>query len=678
MPSRVFVAFSGSCGHLRNGDFPFWIRRMIIIAEAELSIFVWMTRVNNLKFVVLFFSTFATLFAAVRAQQPDKTDSVPAESNEVLERRTASNPLPQAPDVQVVDVYLFAGQSNMQGIGRIADLPASVPKQIPFTYFWNQHKFEPLVLSKTKVSTRITEFGPEVGFALATARAHHPVYLVKYYASGMPLHFGWDGNNWIGDEGAAGRRNFYPGKDRGDTNTGRLYIAMRKEFLAAVQSLKNAGLNPRVRGILWMQGEQDSKQLVSASNYAANLKLLRQRLAEDLEVAEDLPIVFGQVLPHDPPLERFTHRDEIRAQMAACDSRSGKPEAMINTAMVSTDGLPLLPDTVHYDAAGQLELGKQFGKAMKGLCRTSLRVMTFNILQGGGEASNVGFNNSYFDGSRMDELAAVIRLADADVVGVQEDCPSDELLRELGDQWYRVGSIYSRLPLTKVSVQQYLTVAKVELTKDRSVTIVNCHWFPPKNGYGPDLAQAELRGQPDLSDASEIARRIIEKCSVPQGPRGYEATVQPLEKAIANQETVILTGDFNEPSHLDWTERFAKEGADRWVVNPTGKPLRFAIEWPGSKRLASIGMVDSYREVHPNEVERLGVTWTPPYPENTPGRRSYGDQVLDRIDRIYHAGKMLYPIAAEVVGENASTSDIVFPGRWPSDHRAVVIDFRIE
>ncbi|MBN8600166.1 MAG: endonuclease/exonuclease/phosphatase family protein [Planctomycetes bacterium] len=632
----------------------------------------------NLKVIAVFLSILATMWGAANAQQSDRATSNQENGAQTVEKRTASIALSVDSGSQVVDVYLFAGQSNMQGIGRIADLPVSVPKKIPFTYFWNQQEFEPLVLSKTKVSTRLTEFGPEVGFALATARAHQLVYIVKYYASGMPLHSGWDGNNWIGDEGAPGRRNFYPGKNQGDTNMGRLYIAMRKEFLNAIQSLKNAGVTPKVRGIIWMQGEQDSKQQVSASNYAANLKLLRQRLAEDLNVAEDLPMVFGQVLPHDPPLERFTHRDEIRAQMAASDFRSGKPEAMNNTVMVSTDGLSLLPDTVHYDAAGQLELGTQFGKAMKGLCRTSLRVMTFNILQAGGEASNVGFNNSSFDGSRMDELAAVIRLANADVVGVQEDCTSDDLLRELGDPWYRVGSIYSRLPLTKVSVEPYLTVAKVELTKERSVTIVNCHWFPPKNGYGPDLAQAELRAQSDLSDASGIAHRIIEKCAVPQGPSGYEATVQPIEKAMENQEAVILTGDFNEPSHLDWTERYAKEGTDRWVVNPTGKPLRFAIDWPGSKRLASIGMQDSYRAIHPNEVERLGVTWTPPYPEKAPGRRNYGDQVLDRIDRVYHAGTMLYPVAAEVVGEATSTSDIVFPGRWPSDHRAVVINFRIE
>lgn len=630
----------------------------------------------NLKIFVVGLSALVTMVAS--AQQPDKSSPDQAVGAEEVSCLCSSTVSQQSSCSKIVDVYLLAGQSNMQGIGKIADLPTSVPRQIPFTYFWNQREFEPLVLSRTKVSTRISEFGPEVGFALTAARAHHPVYLVKYYASGMPLHFGWDGSAWIGELASPGRRNFYPGTFSGDARTGTLYEAMRNEFSKAVQDLVNAGLTPRIQGLLWMQGEQDSKHQVSASSYAANLKLLRKRLAEDLVLAEDLPIVFGQVLPYEPPLERFTHRDEIRAQMAACDFKSGKPESMSNAMMVSTDGISLLPDKVHYDALGQLELGMQFGRAMTEMCRTSLRVMTFNILQAGEEAGNVGFSNSIFEGSRMDELAAVIRLADADIVGVQEDCTSNELLQELGDQWQRVGSIYSRLPVSKVSVEPYLTVAKVELAKKRTVTLVNCHWFPPKNCYGPDLAQAELRSHPDLSEASAIARRIVEKCSVSAGPRGYDATLRPLLTAIGNDESVILTGDFNEPSHLDWTQRFALDGTDRWVKNPTGTPLRFAIEWPGSRQLASIGMLDSYRFVHPNEVERMGVTWTPPYLDETPGRRKYGDQVLDRIDRIYHAGGALCPIAAEVIGEDTRTSDIVFASRWPSDHRAVVIDFRIK
>jgi hypothetical protein len=223
------------------------------------------------------------------------------------------------------------------------------------------------VLGTTKISTRITDFGPEVGFALGTATAERPVYLIKYHVSGMPLHHGFDGDKWVGGDPAPGRRTFYPGEKPDDANTGTLYAAMVKQFRAGVTHLSEQGHTPIVRGFVWMQGEADAKQKESATTYAASLSRLRKRLAEDMKCGADVPLVFGQVLPHEPAAARFTHRTEIREQMAACDSASKKPEAMKNATMVSTDRFPLLPDTVHYDAAGQLKLGKAFAAAMKKL-----------------------------------------------------------------------------------------------------------------------------------------------------------------------------------------------------------------------------------------------------------------------------------------------------------------------
>ena len=112
-----------------------------------------------------------------------------------------------------------------------------------------------------------------------------------------------------------------------------------------------------------MQGEADAKHERSATDYATSLRRLRDRLAADLGV-ESLPLVFGQVLPHEPAVARFTHRHEIRAAMAAADERSGRPEALPRARMVSTDGFGLLPDTVHYDAGGQVALGRAFAAAL--------------------------------------------------------------------------------------------------------------------------------------------------------------------------------------------------------------------------------------------------------------------------------------------------------------------------
>ncbi|WP_309711655.1 sulfatase-like hydrolase/transferase [Armatimonas sp.] len=320
--------------------------------------------------------------------QPDKTDELAKVLGERLRALDAQLPMdkakkqpvewpdrlpPQEKSTRQVDVYLLGGQSNMQGIGEIADLPADVPRALPNTLFWTGKAFEPLILGTTKTSARPTEFGPEVGFALGTVTTERPLYLIKYHASGMPLHHGWDGNSWVGGEPAASRRNFYPGERPDDTNTGTLYTEMCRQFQSGLQHLREQGLTPRVCGFVWMQGEQDAKHQDSATAYAASLNRLRRRLTEDMQCATDLPLVFGQVLPHEPPAPRFTHRKELREQMAACDSTSGKPEAMKNTRMVSTDGFSLMPDTVHYDATGQLALGKAFAAAMAKLRAVSVR-----------------------------------------------------------------------------------------------------------------------------------------------------------------------------------------------------------------------------------------------------------------------------------------------------------------
>ena len=118
--------------------------------------------------------------------------------------------------------------------------------------------------------------------------------------------------------------------------------------------------------------------------------------------------------------------------------------------------------------------------------------MTFNILQGGGNAKNAGFGNELFDGSRIDEIASAIHLAKADAVGVQEDCPpkSNAILKELGEGWHRSGSVYSKYPLRPVGNDRYLNIVDAELPKSRVIRVINCHWWP--NKYGPSLAQTSL------------------------------------------------------------------------------------------------------------------------------------------------------------------------------------------
>jgi hypothetical protein len=265
-----------------------------------------------------------------------------------------------------VDVYLLSGQSNMQGAAKIAQLPDDVPREIPNAWFFNGEQFEPMVIGKTPLSKQATNFGPEVGFALEMATAEKPVYLIKYAASGMPLHHGLHGGEWQGNEPAPGRRNFYPGQSPDDPNRGTLYRQMLRTFEAGIQSLKDDGHTPRLRGFVWMQGEQDAKHEIPANEYAKSLKQLRNRLARDLDV-EKLPMAFGQVLPFKPAPERFVYRQVVREQMEKADGKSGDPLAIADAAMVSTDDCTLNGDHVHYDTPGQLVLGRKLAAGMQGV-----------------------------------------------------------------------------------------------------------------------------------------------------------------------------------------------------------------------------------------------------------------------------------------------------------------------
>ena len=119
---------------------------------------------------------------------------------------------------------------------------------------------------------------------------------------------------------------------------------------------------------------------------------------------------------------------------------------------------------------------------------------------------------------------------------------------------------------------------------------------------------------------------------------------------------VLVTGDFNEPSPLDWTPAAVAAGQ---------KPV--AVAWPTVGRLIGEGFVDAYRAVHPDPVAKPAYTWTPRYDE------AAEDDEPDRIDFVLLRGAGVTVTDAAIVGEDGPRSDIVVMP-WPSDHRAVLVE----
>jgi hypothetical protein len=121
---------------------------------------------------------------------------------------------------------------------------------------------------------------------------------------------------------------------------------------------------------------------------------------------------------------------------------------------------------------------------------------------------------------------------------------------------------------------------------------------------------------------------------------------------------VFLTGDFNQPSSLDYTQETVgtRDGIDD------------AVPWTVSETLFSVGMKDTYREIHADPVAVPGIT------KDNPDFRKGG--FGDRIDYVY-AGGPVTTTSSKLVGEPGGPDVDLGYSPWTSDHRAVLSTFEV-
>ena len=265
-----------------------------------------------------------------------------------------------------------------------------------------------------------------------------------------------------------------------------------------------------------------------------------------------------------------------------------------------------------------------------------LRVMIFNIWLGGDQV-NLGRT---FD---------AIRAADPDIVLLQEaEGRTHEFAEKLGWPYaMERRHIISRYPLFDPPTAD-ADYALAEIRPGRFVAVANIHLTAEP--YGPYAVREGKTAEEVLTIEKETRLPEIEV---------YIAQLSPLAAAGV---PVIIGGDFNAPSHLDWTEAMV-----------TARPqVRFPLEWPVSKALADAGFRDSYREIHPDPVARPGITWTSGYPVP----HILPDEAIDRIDQIHALGNAT-TVASQLIGETGGPDIDIGISPWPSDHHALVSTFNV-
>jgi len=171
-----------------------------------------------------------------------------------------------------------------------------------------------------------------------------------------------------------------------------------------------------------------------------------------------------------------------------------------------------------------------------------------------------------------------------------------------------------------------------------------------------------LRDHPDATDAELLALESEKSDRLAQ----TRALLEHLRTsgAMARKMPLLVGGDWNCPSHLDWTEDTAR------VFR-----MRRALPLPVSKAMQAAGFADTFREVHPNPVQAPGITWTP-LSRGTIAQ----PKPADRIDRLYSLpnteGPTLHVTAAHVLPREFEDNAIEQKHReFPSDHGALGVDF---
>ncbi len=252
-----------------------------------------------------------------------------------------------------------------------------------------------------------------------------------------------------------------------------------------------------------------------------------------------------------------------------------------------------------------------------------LKVMTFNVGRSNAPVS-------------VDQVAAAIRAAGADIVGLQESDGNERRIAEILGWKFADERLHliSRFPLFPIQ-RNNIALAYVEVATGRVVAVANTQ-------LPSDRDQAE----------EETFHRIV--------------TLQQIAKVVpslaADNVPTFLTGSFGARSHLDQPD----------AAKSLASTAKQKMEWLASKLLADSGLIDSYRATHADPAAEPGATWAHAAP--TAGKAD------DRVDFVYSAGPAK-AIDSKVVGERSAEKpgqvDIGIDG-WPSDHRAVVSTFAID
>lgn len=251
-------------------------------------------------------------------------------------------------------------------------------------------------------------------------------------------------------------------------------------------------------------------------------------------------------------------------------------------------------------------------------------------------------------------------------------------LKEKGLAYYTFdcldGGIISKHPILESSILDSTTINRAIIQVDKQkIAIYAAHLdythyacYLPRGYDGITWKERPYPKSVDEILAQNDASKRIQQ---------IKCLMQQAEKDIQDGCQVIVGGDFNEPSWLDWQENTQN------MYDHNG----FVVPWTTTKLLANNGYEDAYRVLYPNVVTHPGFTWVADNPDKKIENLTWAPKAdeRDRIDFIFYKGDKLRAVDAAVVGpkgsivknervQEVSEDKFILPQNvWPSDHKGV-------
>jgi len=282
----------------------------------------------------------------------------------------------QKTEREEMELYILAGQSNMDGMGFVTELPDSLltnsenvmifhSNSLPDDAEWDNSGFwQPLAPGhgsgysvEESVNKYSNKFGLELSFAhdISALRPERKIALFKYSRGGSSI-----------DEKAAGDYGSWdPDYENGRGKNQLDYFTASLEKAFSVEDINQNGVKDTLipAGILWMQGESDASFTEQiALDYDENLKELINIFRNTLG-NQEIPVVIGRI-NKSAQVDDYIARKNAGIVRAAQHKLARENK---NIGLITITDKLTLTDGWHYDAPGYIRLGKAFAGVVDSL-----------------------------------------------------------------------------------------------------------------------------------------------------------------------------------------------------------------------------------------------------------------------------------------------------------------------